>query len=302
MSEGDIEDKLEKLESNYEELEKAGRDLQEIGSVIVRSAVYGKRQSQFLKIELPKYRNITSSYPELKDHLYENESWISDAIDETNLALKGISIAGEKINQSLIGFDSTSASMATVGLEAITGISILEDKNPTIDFKKTYNLQEPKQFLEKLDSKAVADELSSYDADLEAMRQGAWKTFNSTSEARLSQAAHTMRDLLRLFITKYASNDDVKKAPWWEYDKKTKDGVSLKHRIRYLIYGNSTNYKPNNISFIEDQVKRFEEDYKLLSKVAHGKKSSDIAVESSMKSIEQLILLILQRRKSEKYG
>ena len=41
MSEGDIQDKLKKLESNYEKLETVGRDLQEIGSVIVRSAVYG---------------------------------------------------------------------------------------------------------------------------------------------------------------------------------------------------------------------------------------------------------------------
>jgi hypothetical protein len=47
-----------------------------------------------------------------------------------------------------------------------------------------------------------------------AYRKGAWDTFHSTSKDALSQAANSMRDILRTVTAKLASNERVQNCSW----------------------------------------------------------------------------------------
>lgn len=98
-----------------------------------------------------------------------------------------------------------------------------------------------------------------------------------------------MRDLVRKVISKHASNEKVKLAAWWSKAPSTKDGVSLRQRLRLLAYGPTAEANETELALIEHS-------YELLNKTAHGSKQPENAIEASMKSAEQLLLLILRRR------
>jgi hypothetical protein len=118
------------------------------------------------------------------------------------------------------------------------------------------------------------------------------------SADRLPQASHSLRDVLRSLISKWASNDQVKKAIWWKPAPNTRDGVSPRQRIQLLLYGPSTlPQNPIELSLIESEVSKFTDDNTFLNSIAHGGSSnSTSAVEFAMKSIDNLILLILRTR------
>lgn len=296
MNNENIDSKLKKLEMNYEALEKVGRNLQEKGATIVEIAVIGKKQAIFFERELPKFFEISMDYPQILNDLPTDDNWITRAIDVTDKALKNSQNAESILSEVTLTVSTSASTISTAGIAAISGEIKLELNYPKVDFRNIYDLQDPQIFLDNIGKKEIADMLASYDPDLEEKRKGAWQTFYSASSDRLSQAANTMRDLIRLFISKYASNDDVKKASWWENDPNTKDGVSLKQRIRFLINEGKSNADFEELKFIEGQVNRFENDFKSLNSIAHGSKRKETAVEASMKSIEQLLLLILQQR------
>jgi hypothetical protein len=78
----------------------------------------------------------------------------------------------------------------------------------------------------------------------------------------------------------------------------TRDGVSTRQRIQLLLYDPSAlPQNPSELSLIESEVSKFTDDNTFLNAVAHGGSSnSTSAVEYSMKSIDNLLLLILRTR------
>ena len=203
--------------------------------------------------------------------------------------------AESTLNQTVIFVGTASSTVSVVGSMAASGI-FLTAQYPGSQIFHTYHLQDPKPVFDSTDSDAVSNLLEEYDPELEKERRGTWQTFFSSSSANRSQAAHSMRDVLRRLISKHASNDVVKLANWWTLAEDTKDGVSLKQRLRLLAYGPTADATQEELNFMATKVAEFEESYTLLNKTVHGSKQAERAVEEWMKSIEQLILLILRRR------
>lgn len=294
--------KLKKLEENCERIASHGRDLQARGVTIAKKGVSGCKQVRFLRTELPKYESMATTYPKLGPYLPADDSWIDRALNETDLIVNALPKASEILAFST---DSTSTALSTVstlGTIAVSGVMLIGLDYPQTNFFETHGLENPTSFLNLVEDEDLSRLLGEYDSDLETQRRGAWNAFYSASETKLSQAAHTMRDLLRLLISRHASNAEVKKASWWTETAGSKDGVSLTQRLRYLLYGKKETQDPDTVAFIESQVSKFKEDSNLLQAAAHGSKKSEAAVEASMKSVEQLVLLILRRIANDNPG
>lgn len=301
MTEKDKREKTKSLKDNYEKIEKEGHRLQEQGTMIVKKAVSGKKQAEFLEEELPKYEKIAEQYPELSKRLNDDYRFIDLSIRNTNGVVSNLNSA-VKIIEPVYHMLSTSVSTSGTAISAaISGVYRIEATHPEINFKEKYSLKDPSVFFKSSDTEELSKILNGFDSELESMRKGAWDVFYSNSESRLVQASHSMRDILRRFISKFATNDQVKRADWYKHEPDTNDGVSLKQRIRMLIYGTTKlDVDEEELKIIESQIIQFKDDYKYLSSSAHGSSKAEAnSIEASMKSMEYLLLLILQRRQAE---
>ena len=107
-----------------------------------------------------------------------------------------------------------------------------------------------------------------------------------------------MREVFAKIISQFASNENVKKADWWEKVPKTKDGVSLRQRIRYLLFGPKEKIVNDaEIKVIETNVNNCFNVDRFLKEIAHGsEKATQALVESKLKSMEGTILHILKSK------
>jgi len=292
----DEDNYLAKIEENYKQVEERSRHVQQIANENTKAAVIGQKQIQFLRAELPKYRAIGEACPEFQSLVSPDGSWAQQALQDSENALTGLVQADNALNQTSYLIGTTVSTISMVGHAAISGVNLLSAQYPESRIFVTYQLQDPKPFFDRTDSEALSRLLAEYDSELEAERRGAWDAFYSSSNAKSSQSSHSMRDVLRKFINEHAPNDAVKKATWWTKADNTKDGVSLKQRLRLLAYGPTADASQPELDLMVAEIKEFERSYKLLSKTAHGSKEAETAIEASMKAAEQLILLILRRR------
>ena len=83
----------------------------------------------------------------------------------------------------------------------------------------------------------LEDLLQEVDPILVEKRRGAWEAFYSTSSDRLSQATHSMREVIRLFLDNLAPEEKIKATSWYKPDKSAKSGITRKHRIRFALGG-----------------------------------------------------------------
>lgn len=286
---------LEKLKENLKKLEEEGRKVQQQANEATKYAATGRKQVEFLEVELPKYKAIAEASPDFRKLLPQNDSWTQQAVKDSENALTGLMQAGHDLNRSFNFIGTAVSNVTSVGTSAISELYWISEQHPESRIFQSYQLQDPKPFVESTDDEILSKLLAEYDPELEHERQGAWQAFYSSSDAKDSQSSHSMRDVVRKFINKHASNDDVKKAKWWTEVEGTKDGVSVRQRLRLLAYGPTGEASEAELDLMEQQLEKFERSYKLLNKAAHGSKQAAAAIEASMKSAEQLILLVLKR-------
>jgi hypothetical protein len=112
---------------------------------------------------------------------------------------------------------SAATSAVTAGntptLNFLSGVYQLQGRE-SHNIVEVYHLQKPMDPIASDNEKELNERLAELDIDLLNRRKGAWDAFHSVSADRLPQAAHSLRDVLRSLISKWASNDQVKKAIW----------------------------------------------------------------------------------------
>jgi hypothetical protein len=125
--------------------------------------------------------------------------------------------------------------------------------------------------------KSVADEVSEETIDslltgidlmLQKKRQGAWQTFNGESKDRISQAMHTMREVLRQLLDVLAPEEEIPKAPWYKKPSKGTP-VTRKMRVRYAIAGTNCEVSVSTLNLITSLADTVENTYAKLSAEAH---------------------------------
>lgn len=285
--------KLQELQDNVQKLERFGCDLQKAGQQIVSEAKDCNEYLDFLKQEYPKQAKVCQEY---KSNV-NIKQWVDYEKNKVESIISSAMSQIEKIEEIVFDLSTTTTSAsATSNFMAIT-IDIIQYNNPTIDFYKNYDLKKPPR------KKKIQEELDFYltkiNPNLPTRRKGAWETFHSPGSDQLSQAAHTMRDIFAKIITEFASNDTVEKAKWWQPDIDAKDRVSLRQRIRFLIYGEEEATNKEELESMMQKVKECLHADRSLKEVAHGRKGAKDLIESYLFLIEAVMLEILKNR--EKY-
>ena len=190
----------------------------------------------------------------------------------------------------------------TLSLSFASAIGLAEVTNPKLkNIYERYTLRNFSVVCGPEDSTELGELLVREDPTLEEKRIGAWQTLASGSADALSQAANSMREVLRVLISKYASNNDVKTCSWWVPAPDAENDVSRAQRLRLLIYGgNEGAPASDDVEVLDAEIDRFDRAFKVLTKMAHG---SSIAtkhlVETEMRTLESLILILLKRRRQE---
>jgi hypothetical protein len=141
--------------------------------------------------------------------------------------------------------------------------------------------------------------LSSVDANLELKRLGAWQTFKGISKDRLSQSAHSMREVIRLLLDILAPDEKIILCPWYVKPVDPKVSVTRKMRVKYCLSGPSGSSSESTVNYIESLSRFVDESYAKLSNEAHSNTNLDpTIVKAFLDSGELVILMILLNRKS----
>ena len=138
--------------------------------------------------------------------------------------------------------------------------------------------------------------LEDIDPELESKRAGAWRVLESNLPDSLSQASHSMREVLRQLLEKLAPASQVELSPWYQ---KPKDGppITRPMRIRYAIAGPSPIPSESTLAFINGMAEAIAAMYAKLSAETHGAQRPKIStIRMYLNSCEALIGLIATER------
>jgi len=127
-------------------------------------------------------------------------------------------------------------------------------------------------------------------------RKGSWQSFYSGFFDGLKNACHSMRNILTHLLDNLAENDLVKQADWWICDENTRDGVSKRQKIRYLICEESDANIDSDLTIIENNVDQCKKIHDELCAVAHNKTGYEDSVKSYLRAMEDILLNILEYR------
>jgi len=288
---------FDQANQNFERIEQAGYEIQESGQQLVRFGKAGQEQAQFLSQEIPKYAVVAQQYPSLQASYDSFKEWNTLVAKKSQEAVTNVVAGANLLSAALSATSSAVTAGNTPTLNFISGVYQLQERESK-NIIEVYHLQKPTDPIAPDNEKELNERLARIDSDLLNRRRGAWDAFYSVSADRLPQATHSLRDVLRSLISRWASNDQVKKALWWKPAPDTREGVSTRQRIQLLLYGSSAlPQNPVELSLIVSEVSKFTDDNTFLNSIAHGGSSSTAsAVEFAMKSIDNLILLILRTR------
>jgi hypothetical protein len=137
--------------------------------------------------------------------------------------------------------------------------------------------------------------LNEIDPDLELKRRGAWQTFRGESNDRISQAAHSMREVIRLLLDCLAPEEKILHAPWYQKPR-VKPDVTRKMKVRFAIGGASSEISDSTVDFVDSLANAADEAYYKLSAEAHTSGKGYKQAEAFLKAGEAVILLILTNR------
>jgi len=134
--------------------------------------------------------------------------------------------------------------------------------------------------------------LERIDPELESKRIGAWKTLESATPDALSQACHSMREVITQLLEKLSPSSEVIKSPWY---KKPKEGspVTRSMKIRYAIAGSSATVSDSTLNFINAMAEVIDAMYSKLSAETHSHKKAKVSsIRIYLNACEALIGII----------
>ncbi len=135
--------------------------------------------------------------------------------------------------------------------------------------------------------------LMKLDPELERKRLGAWQALETATVDRHSQAANSMREVLRQFLQKLSPDYHVVQAPWYS---KPKQGslVTRAMRVRYALAGTSVSVSESALKQINALSAAADATYAKLSDQAHkdraGKDETTRAYLTACESVMELIV------------
>lgn len=140
------------------------------------------------------------------------------------------------------------------------------------------------------------------DGSLAERRRDAWLNFYRGTPESSTQACHTLREILTAILDRFAPNDDVKTAPWWKPDTQTRDGVSKRHKVKYLVIcRDDTALSEGLLDELTVQVGRALTAHQLTIKIAHRNIETDSATAHlALANLEEVMLALLRQRR--KFG
>ena len=118
--------------------------------------------------------------------------------------------------------------------------------------------------------------LESIDAELERKRTGAWEALNSGRHDCTSQACHSMREVLRLMVTKLAPDAKIVQATWYKKPL-TGSPINRTMRIRYALTGDSLETSDSAFKLVEDLSSALQSMYAKLSAESHTDKGMTVS-------------------------
>ncbi len=144
----------------------------------------------------------------------------------------------------------------------------------------------------------VQNFLESIDPQLELKRLGAWEALESNNSDGPSQAAHSMREVLRQLLDKLAPINEVLRAPW--YRRPIADTtVTRAMRVRYALSGKASETSESTLRLIETLSATVDSAYAKLSAESHSDKLVKRSeVRSCLVACEAIIGLIQSQRRT----
>jgi hypothetical protein len=138
--------------------------------------------------------------------------------------------------------------------------------------------------------------LQALDPDLERKRQGAWQTLEGGTSDRYVQAAHSMREVLRLLLDMLAPTEQVKKTPWYTKPK-SGDPVPRAMRVRYALADCSMNFSKSTAELIDSLAKTVDATYTKLCAEAHAQTTGGGRIAAAcLRACESVMELIVANR------
>lgn len=136
--------------------------------------------------------------------------------------------------------------------------------------------------------------------DLGERRRDAWMTLERATPESAAQACHSMRELLTHLLDTYAKNVEVMKAGWWQPEAQTRDGVSKRHKVKYLMICQSEAMVSDDLTKdLEAQIDRVLELHKQAIKLAHHNQSASYGTARLvLTSFEEVTRTLLTYRRS----
>ena len=167
------------------------------------------------------------------------------------------SMLGDVISQSVAPLADTQRTLST---DRVTLLPIREQENP-------------QEILER--------SLTDLNPDLVDKWQGSWQALSDSNPDRLSQAASSYRELIRMVLDELAP--DVEVDP-------SKQGSKRKMQVRQVLDGREGN-------FAEAMVEGLPRLYDFLSKSAHTSYRNEVAVQAALMAGDGLLLILLSSRR-----
>jgi len=138
--------------------------------------------------------------------------------------------------------------------------------------------------------------LTKLDPELERKRLGAWQVLESGMADRHSQAANSMREILRQFLQKLSPDYHVVQAPWY-YKPKQGSPVTRPMRVRYALGGTSVSVSESTLKQVNTLAAAADATYARLSEQAHKRKAGqDNTTRAYLTACESLMELIVVNR------
>jgi len=230
----------------------------------------------------PILQNLTSAL-DLTCHMY------------IDTAMTNLKFADAEVNQAASGVSVFLSTLATPCTEVYSW-AVLDASAGTLSPHPLKPLvYDTSHVQQRLASSLLALDTSG---KLVKRRSGAWDAFHSSSVDGLSQACHSMREVLTVLLDRHAPNNKVIEAAWWSSNKQAKDGVTKRHKIAYLIFGKDVSSIDSNLlDQIQQDIDSCKALHDKLCAVAHLKEERKEAVKGYLNSMEALLVRILEHKK-----
>lgn len=143
---------------------------------------------------------------------------------------------------------------------------------------------------------------NEYDPRYAQMLRGSEEALEKEGPDRLSQAAHSMRDLFDQIIRSLAPSEVVRKQPWFGPEPQARGGVSRWIRLRYILYGSGMHYEKNELLQLDKAARGAKDALDLCIARAHNhdpeltKKEVQLAIDHARFYLKSVLQKYKERR------